>query len=343
MTSPARPQFTDDRRLREWYWDDAAHSFELPANWQDDRPLKTGTAMDALNTVIRDDAFRVSTGEDGECTLEVHIADIGSFMDNELDLLDHAEEKLFTRYRNGKQTQTLWPERISNNIFSLTDRAEKPVMTIKMPISDDPGMLPEIEFGRLRPEVISPGDFDSKLRSQDPESHRLYQLARQLYLLRTGRYPEEQNPHEAELSSEVKVYPARFTLREFMTYANIGLTRFIRSHHVPSINLTDQPGEAVFAEGSEALRAVQNRKLGRYTVEHLSYKEQPSYARGTSPLIDFDSFANMANTSAALRGEPFVFSAKRLQGIARRMTRLQHTRIANGIIQDELDAEKMKT
>ena len=321
-------------------WADAAYSFELPENWQDGRPLKSGTAMDPINTVVRDDAYEIQKGEDGKTVLEVNIADIGSFMDDEPDLVDHAEARLFTRYARKRPPSTIWPERISNTLFSLTDTAEKPVVTINMPISEDPDTLPEIGFGRLRAKLLSPWEFESTLRNGSPDSQQLYQIARQLYLYRMGKYPEESKSTQQVMPDNIdfEKHPARFTLRELMVYANIGLTRYIRAHRIPSINLTDRPGEAIFPEGSEESRALQNRKLARFTVEHLPYKELPSYSRGTSPLITFDSFANLANTSASLRGKPFMFRARSLQNIARRMTRLQHNRIANGIMLDESDA-----
>ena len=150
----ASPEQLDTTTLVELAAEEAA-SFKLPQDWMDDRMYRDVYAVDGASTRDRDDAFTLSTNEEGHI-LHVSIADTGSFVSSMPAVTELASRRLGTMYRGSRALTPMIPRTLSERVFSLSPDKYRPAVTAHIPI-DHEGVVwePTVTREAVLPHVLT--------------------------------------------------------------------------------------------------------------------------------------------------------------------------------------------
>lgn len=290
---------------------DELDTFMLPHDWREGRERVEGYAIDESYVCDVDDAVLASPGAEGTTMLTVSIADTASFLSQPSAIRTMARRKAWTKYRGNLAANPMLPPEISEDILSLHDGTERPVIAIRIPVNkygnlDTPTISKAIITAkRFSPEHVSVALRESET-SVDTDSiaiHSLRRLAQRLHHDRTQR------SHSFEGGSmRIRASWASFIVAETMIAANRSMANYMHDNEIPGL-----------------FRIFEGVDLAQYSLQPEAHQalDIPLYLHGTSPLRRFPDFVNQANILAFQSGERLPFPPHKLERMATRMNEIQ--------------------
>lgn len=305
-----------------------AREFGLPSDWREGRPERHGYAIDHAYSKDKDDAVSASSNG-GDHILHVSIVNTGDFLVDQPAIRLLAQRALVTTYRGNVATLPMIPREISEDALSLNHQAERPVVTVDIPV-DNRGNMGDATVRReiIRADSLSPDDIGSlpELEDDDHPLHRLKHLA---YLLYAGRHRdstnvrlEDEDGHSSKLKAEANL--GRFIVSQSMIAANIAMGKFFADNEIPAIfRQHGVPVETQLQLGGRHMPRGLEVHFARasYTTERMSRHlglHAMNVAHFTSPLRRLVDFANHANLAAFQDDEEPRYKPGRLEIIAAR-------------------------
>lgn len=306
MTSPEQ---LDTTTLVELAAEEAA-SFKLPQDWMDARMYRDVYAVDGASTRDRDDAFTLSTNEEGH-VLHVSIADTGSFVSSSMPAVTElASRRLGTRYRGSRALAPMMPRTLSERVFSLNPNRHRPALTAHIPI-DHEGVIfePIVTREAVMPHALTYRGLQRAIEdgSHEGQFSRLAEVSKQLFERRhpdkTGHFLEDEEGQEI-ISAEGQL--GKFVVQECMILMNTALANYMHDRNIPGLYRGH----------------TQAGKYVRYSLEPTTHRglNLPKYAHATSPLRRFGDFVNLSNIADYLDKTPsYTYDKKALATIANRL------------------------
>ncbi len=319
----------------KFYLRDELDSFTLPPDWREDRMPVKGYAIDPGYVKDVDDAVYAEQSPEGG-VLTVSIADTASFLSMPSALRTQARRNICTRYRGTQAHRPMLPTEISENMLSLREGVERPVMAVQVPF-DAQGVLgpAHISRGIIRTRRLTNDEVDTFLGvspkgEADTDSLALSALVNTTDLLYRSR--TRLNPATRVLDNEDFLNPtdesrtASFVVREAMIAANRGLAQYAIQHEIPTPHRVFEMPWAANLEGeaqAEAIMAARPRAL--YSAEPKAHDALglPAYVHGTSPLRRIADFILQANILAYQTNEPFPYDQQKMERVAARLNEFQ--------------------
>ena len=287
--------------------------FQLPPDWRDGRELVRGFAIDEGRTVKADDALLATAHADGSYTLPVSIADVGSFLSVPCAMRSLARIRGYS-WVDKDGAYPLWPNEITLNYFSLTGNAERPGVTMYLPVDAD-GVSGEPQLARtiVRAQKCRRERFDQAIKADTPENKpfaTLYAAAKKLQ-----RYRENHTTSEQRFPADAP--PSTLVANEIIYASNRAAARFVLERSIP----------AIYRLGKEA-----DREMALLGTSADLKDEADAQVRISSPLRRYSDFVSQANIVAYLTGEPFPFNEDAVASIVEQYNaRRQKRKIPNAI------------
>lgn len=304
----ASPEQLDTTTLVELAAEEAA-SFKLPQDWMDDRMYRDVYAVDGASTRDRDDAFTLSTNEEGHI-LHVSIADTGSFVSSMPAVTELASRRLGTMYRGSRALTPMIPRTLSERVFSLSPDKYRPAVTAHIPI-DHEGVVwePTVTREAVLPHVLTYQGLQKAIEegSHNGQFARLADVSRKLFERRhpdkTRHFLEDEEGQEI-MSAEGQL--GKFVVQECMILMNTVMAEYRHTRGIPGLYRGH----------------TQAGKYVRYSLEPTPHRglNVPKYTHATSPLRRFADFVNLSNIADYMDNAPtYSYDKKALATIANRL------------------------
>jgi len=306
-----------------------AEHFMLPEGWQEGREQVTGTAFDPKGSPDPDDAIRMPEHSSNLTELEVHVADVGSFVYGFESLRRHADIRVATIYSWNRPVRPMLPRPLSEDKLVLSATEERPTLTMRTPLEDNFSSIPVITKSVLTAERRTPQDFTSELAAGNPQYQLLYRAAQNLRQQRTGdisgslAITEEGDVVEAQQHS-----PGSFTIAELMIQLNAGFGRFMRENDIPRLTRAFHIEKSDLKRLAEGTVAANGMFRAFYTWRDLPHDGVgvDIYGGGSSSIRNLAHLINQTNVSAFLDGRPFPYGWRQVIQASERINRVLERR-----------------
>jgi hypothetical protein len=311
-----------------------AAAFNLPVDWRSNRASSHGLAIDSACSSDIDDAVSLNALDTGYM-LHVSIADVGSFLANQVAVARYARRRAWSLYKGNKVIAPMIPRDISENKLSLLDGEERPVVTIHVPISSTGAIdLPQVTQERIHAQRLTYQEVEDLVDEENDEGtalHKLRHVAGLLFAARhNGEIGVEDATPEDEQGNLLDTHgfdTGQLIVQESMIAANAAMAQFMLEHEIPALYRNHVVSSDLFAEFTDTLE--RSRLLGQFARGAYNPVSQghaalnlSAYTHFTSPLRRFPDFANHANLIAFLEKRAYPYPADRLGRIAERLQRL---------------------
>jgi len=292
---------------------DELDMFTLPHDWREGREQVEGYAIDESYVCDVDDAVLATPGAEGATMLTVSIADTASFLSQPSAIRTLARRKAWTKYRRNLAANPMLPPEISEDILSLHDGKERPVIAVRIPVNkygalEAPTIARAIiSAKRFSPEHVSAALCEPEI-STDADSLAIRSLRRLAQRLHHDRAQHSHRFEGGSMRTGGRASWASFIVEETMIAANRSIANYMHDNEIPGLfRIFEGVGLAQYSSQPEPHQA-----LGL-----------PLYTHSTSPLRRFPDFVNQANILAFQDGKRLPFSANKLDRMTARMNEIQ--------------------
>ncbi len=272
---------------------------------KDDTGLTTYT-VDNADTRDYDDAVSLELIEDG-AVLRVHIADVASFIQRESLLFQKGENRISSLY-TVKETYPMFHPDLSENVFSLKEGADRPVLTFEAKV-DENGALMDSRIYRSIVNVkrnLTYEAVDDAINREDIFWKRVWQICRQMKEKRIENGSLELDRIEVKLDisdpsciqiKEIRENtPANSLIEELAIFANHLAASFCKQHNLLCL-YRNQPPYSLnreLAEGEKPTLGdihIQPARIGTIPEGHSALGLH-CYMQVTSPIRRFLDLVN---------------------------------------------------